>query len=392
MDTAAGSRLASAEVGSSGLQERPGQAHKHIGALDGIRGLAVLMVFASHYGDFAQNTHSTLLLTAERVKEAGWLGVDLFFALSGYLITGILWKTRKNTNKVRSFYAKRVLRLFPVYYAVWIFLVGYSAVTSRNWEPHVFLEYIFYLGNFAAPYHMNVGPFLVSHFWSLAVEEQFYLIWPFIIWKMSDIRAVLRLLVALFATSTAIKIGCLIFGVYIHAYFYLPTHMEALTAGAFTSLAIIEWPDLCQRFAKLALAILIPSLLIAFICFDGFNNEKLSVVTATLPMIGIIAASLILRAQDHDSLLAKLMNLRILKFYGKISYGFYVYHVLFRDIFKHFLYPTIYHLVPDSFIAKVLYLPLVFMICTLIATASFYFYEKPFLQMKRRFEGARACP
>ncbi|WP_287045553.1 acyltransferase [Acidobacterium sp.] len=372
------------------LRTAPGALHyetrTHIGALDGIRGLAVLMVFADHYGNLDAYSHSTMVMLAEHLKSTGWMGVDLFFVLSGFLITNILWRTRQQTHRARNFYMKRILRLFPVYYGVWIFLLLYSAITATGWEPRVFLEYLFYAGNYAAPTHLRIGPFMIDHFWSLAVEEQFYLIWPLVLWNIRRMDTALRLLAAMFGLSALIKLVCLFVDPKIHAYYYLPTHMEPLAAGAFVALAYMKWPDACQRAARAGLVLTVPALVIAFNYFHGLADTSLRVLTVALPLVAIAGVSLLLRSLDSRAFLAKLMNLRVLRFYGKISYGLYVYHYLLQIPLKQVLYVPIHHVLKSHLLAGVAYFALALAVCTLIATLSLQFYEKPFLRMKRRFE------
>lgn len=362
------------------------KAQRHIGALDGIRGLAVLMVFADHYGDIALHNHSAILLIAQHIKATGWIGVDFFFALSGYLITGILWRTKHDKHRARNFYAKRVLRLLPVYYGVWAFLLCYVAMHTSLWQPRVFLAYLFYVGNFVAPYHQSVGPFLVAHFWSLAVEEQFYLLWPVVLWNMPNRRSALRLLGGAFAFSVLLKVAFLIFHVNLPVYFYTPTHMESITAGSFLALAFVEWPELCQRYAKLGFKVALAALVIAFVVYGGLADQNLAVDIVAFPLVAILGTSLIVRSQDPASPLSRLMNMRVLRFYGKISYGFYIYHYLLRNILKRFIYMPIHHVMKSHLLAGAIYFPLALIICTVISASSFYFYEKPFLRLKRRFE------
>lgn len=357
-----------------------------VGALDGLRGLAVLMVFADHYGNLDAYSHSALVMFADHIKMTGWMGVDLFFALSGFLITNILWRTRQQKHRTRNFYMRRVLRLFPVDYGVWAFLLLYSGITSAGWDPRVFLEYLFYAGNYAAPTYLKVGPFMVDHFWSLAVEEQFYLIWPLILWNIKRLDTALRLLAALFCLSFLIKLVCLFVDPKIHAYYYLPTHMEPLVAGAFAALAYLKWPEVCQRAARIGLAISLSGLVIAFVVFDGLANTSLLVMTITFPLVAVAATSLVLRSLDSGSWLSRVMNLRVLRFYGKISYGLYIYHYLLRIPLKQVLYVPIHKELRSHLLAGAIYLPLALMVCTLIAFISFRFYEKPFLKRKRRFE------
>src|SRR5258706_538487 len=161
----------------------------HIPALDGLRGVAILLVLVLHFAPYAPGLQAPTVLLDRlylRVSGIGWTGVDLFFVLSGYLITGILYDTRGSKHYFRQFYARRFLRIFPLYYvALALFLI------ILPW-PHSFDSVIRELRGDAVwywtyLYNMRVAAtgFLPSsalgHFWSLAVEEQFYLIWPIVV-------------------------------------------------------------------------------------------------------------------------------------------------------------------------------------------------------------------
>src|SRR5579863_7708142 len=153
-------------------------------ALDGLRTLAFLMVFGFHY---------TLL-------PWGWAGVDLFFVLSGFLITGILWDARDELHRARDFYIRRTLRIFPLYYGVILLLIFSYPWLRWQWDWS-WLLWPTYLGNLACFFHSCApdtvyqrmsdaqllssvypkAPLYFGHFWSLCMEEQFYLIWPWIV-------------------------------------------------------------------------------------------------------------------------------------------------------------------------------------------------------------------
>ena len=161
-------------------------------ALDGLRAVAFMMVFLQHYLHLPW----------------GWSGVDLFFVLSGFLITGILFDTRNDTHRIRNFYIRRTLRIFPLYYGIMLALLLSTPLFHWQWSWG-WMAWPAYMGNFARFVHSypvisplqrladfqpagNLGRFHFSlylgHFWSLCVEEQFYLIWPWLVFAIRDRR------------------------------------------------------------------------------------------------------------------------------------------------------------------------------------------------------------
>jgi peptidoglycan/LPS O-acetylase OafA/YrhL len=166
---------------------RPSQSEKHLPALDGIRGLAVLGVLIVH-ADVLLNTTRQVEHVLVVLSEFGAYGVDLFFVLSGFLITGILLETKESPKYFSSFYARRFLRLFPVYYGyllvvALIFPALHHAIrTSMTDYGGGWGWYLAYCSNWK-PGHGASDPCL-GHFWSLAVEEQFYLLWPAMIFRL----------------------------------------------------------------------------------------------------------------------------------------------------------------------------------------------------------------
>ena len=222
----------------------PGAHHP---ALDGMRGVAVLMVLAFHFlhVDGEGGAAERALLSASR---SGWAGVDLFFVLSGFLITGILLDARGGPGYFRAFYARRVLRIFPLYYAYLavLFLAVPLLLPSLDVKPETQGWLWTYLGNvlFAREGGFQASPY-TAHFWSLAVEEQFYLAWPLLVWMLPRRRLALVCL-GLVAGAFALRLG-------IHrttfnataAYVLTPARMDALALGALVAVAAREpawWP------------------------------------------------------------------------------------------------------------------------------------------------------
>ena len=210
----------------------------HLPALDGVRGVAILLVIAHQLSPLDHPT-SFVGKIVSRGFGAGWMGVQLFFVLSGFLITGILLDTQSAPNQLRSFFARRVLRIFPLYYAT--LLVGFVVLPllgrggpalAHNRAHQVWLWT--YLSNWVVM--TDAGSKAFSHFWSLAVEEQFYLLWPF----------VARPLAAVLSTSASGSQGrrCLRSGGWRAGmssdaiYHFTITRMDALALGAAAAAAV----------------------------------------------------------------------------------------------------------------------------------------------------------
>ncbi len=159
----------------------------HLPALDGLRALAVFVV-VEHNISLVSGGEGLLLHQLESMLHRGWMGVQLFFVLSGFLITRILLETRRSPEYFRSFYSRRALRIFPLYYATLIFL--FLLLPALGQTPSVLAEDMpfsrqvwlwAYLSNWTGPRGLGGGSPPVFHFWSLAVEEQFYLLWPLVV-------------------------------------------------------------------------------------------------------------------------------------------------------------------------------------------------------------------
>src|SRR6202795_1240617 len=167
----------------------------HYQALDGFRGLAILLVFAFHA---FHSTHFSSLpaRVLEWFGSGGWMGVDLFFVLSGFLITGILTKSVGLPRYFRNFYIRRSLRIFPLYYGVLLLLLALTPLLHLEWHRgHLtYLVYCQNIGGVLNPIEIEyLQPSVnLSHLWSLAVEEQYYLLWPVTIWLLRDERKIMR--------------------------------------------------------------------------------------------------------------------------------------------------------------------------------------------------------
>lgn len=348
------------------------RSSRHMLALDGLRGVAILAVFFLHYGAGGIHSGSTLVRWTATVCGFGWSGVDLFFVLSGFLITGILYDTQNHAEYYKKFYARRALRIFPVYYL--FILIVFAIVPFAAWSKgHLF--FLVYLGYPAAiiwPALVKL-PVRVIHLWSLQVEEQFYMVWPWLIRRLRSPRRILGLCAILVVVAPIARIA---FPQWQYA--SLPCRMDDLAWGA--ALAILFRSDLwtrCQRSAWPFFAVSASAT--ALICVVRHTTEHNDRLISTLgfSVIGIGCAALLVLSLGP---LSGFFSLGVLRIFGKYSYGLYLYHyplTTLTERAKPFF--DRYPLGAITYVAACLAFNMA------IAVLSFHLIEQPILKLKRRF-------
>lgn len=360
---------------------------RHIPALDGVRGLAAAGILIFHYGGGKQSSYGFVRFAAE-VMQFGWAAVSLFFVLSGFLITGILWESFDKENWWRRFYLRRSLRILPLYYFALLFAVAAAILLyGHGWPLSSVWPYFVYLQNtpFLFPTMLkfpNVGA--LSHFWSLAVEEQFYLIWPFLLaWGRGSNSATRRMCLALWALSFGFRVFAYWRGMELNwAIGFLAGRAGELAMGGYLALAI---RDAGMKATVLKRAHLVfPASLLAILAVIVWARSAefwtVPMVTFGIAINGFLFASLIALCLQ-PGIVASLFSMRWLRWLGKISYGIYVYHILLKSQFEWIVYrisPGLGHN------AHLLALAGVAVIGTLvIATLSFYGFEAPLMRLKQ---------
>ncbi len=364
-------------------------------ALDGIRALAIVMVFALHYGG---GTHGgTVLNLINQLRLRGWMGVDLFFTLSGFLITGILFDTRADSHYFTRFFARRSVRIFPIFYLVFSIFLVLTPILHYQWQAGHSL-FLIYLGNFSlaanpaletihSATHPAASAHLI-HFWSLCVEEQFYLIWPLVVWLVKDRIRLIRIAALLSALAFVLRLVAVqtVPPVHLEPWMVhqLPFRMDSLLFGAILALLLRgqnadEWQRRCKWAFLFSVAIFV-ALSIALPSLDApwLNTAGFSLLA--LASTGLIGATL-----RPASPAFRFFNLRPLKVLGKYSYGFYVYHLLWAGgwfAFVAFLTPRLH----SSVLANALSTILNFAVTFVVAKISYDFFEVRFLRFKRNFE------
>ena len=340
----------------------------HIPVLDGLRGIAVLLVLWSH---LEAVTAHTPLRFVDYVLQPGYLGVDIFFVLSGFLITRILLSNRARRRPVKNFLIRRFLRIFPIYYLT-VLVVGF-------WHPGAYVWWCaVYLSNFYLPF--NPRPVPLGHTWSLAVEEHFYLVWPWVVQKLSwrTSRAVALwgvLPVAVIAASIALAVGP---RVTMGRFIYMGTIFRASSLALGALFAFHEgWLRANTRNCWRVFGwMLLPALIILPLgefVFEGLIPLT-KMVGFSILCSAILSAALALR--DASTWPARVLRSAALTFVGRISYGLYLYHA---PIFNAF------GLVRHGYAAA--HTGAFAVLATfVVATVSFYAFEQPLLRLKERFQ------
>ena len=376
---------------SSGDPENPG-GFQHIPALDGIRGLAILLVLFFHL--FASNpeTGSKLFDLLNQFRESCYLGVNLFFVLSGFLITGILLDTRTRPHFFKTFYARRALRIFPLYYGVLLVLFLLTRPLHFVWSgwPFYLLTYTANLVLWGVG-PLNLHPFNIHHFWSLQVEEQFYLVWPFLVYRIKRLQTLINFSLLTCLAILALRIILVALRPHLSNLYlsYSPTFSCADNLLFGCSLCILLRTSARQRILALApriLAICAMILFLAGLRYHGLIWEtNFFVPTFGFSLVAISCAALIAMALRPGSKTQRLFANRTLRFFGKYSYGIYVFHysldtmlsVPTRLYVSNHLHSKALGVVAGACVVMAVTIP--------VALLSFHFYEARFLSLKRYF-------
>jgi peptidoglycan/LPS O-acetylase OafA/YrhL len=344
---------------------------QHLPVLDGVRAIAVMMVICFHFRWFAGGHFGPI----GRLAIWGQNGVDLFFVLSGFLITGILLDSKGSDHFLRNFYVRRTLRIFPVYYVTLLVIyVILPLVHVNSWVP---LSKNFWFWLYLQDIPATFAPKLVSgpgHFWSLAIEEHYYLVWPFLVLWLSRER-LLKCVVALIVVSLVTR-AVLIDE---RAFYFTLSHVDGLAIGS--ALAIYaRRPAGLAPFATLSgrlLWVVAPALMVTQFFVSGKGLIIVQIVKGTL--IALVCACFMTLAIEKrfGRIVDTVLGGHVLGSIGKYSYAMYLFHpFVLRTLHR-------YHL-PFNVIGYLACLAATYA----AAWVSWQVLEKPFLQLKRYFEYA----
>jgi peptidoglycan/LPS O-acetylase OafA/YrhL len=327
----------------------------------------------------------------------GWIGVDLFFVLSGFLITGILYDAKGSPHYFRNFYMRRSLRIFPLYYTVaFVVLVvapqfwpaETSASPAEAW-PHEW-SYWLYLSNFmiAAEERFGSGPLIVT--WSLAIEEQFYLLWAPVVYRLRH-AAIVRLCIVLIVVALGARIAMMMAGVHPAALYVLPfTRMDALAIGALLAVyvrragSVAALSQLARRIGPFA------ALCVLGVLVWDMDPTWRGTATQTIgyTLLAIMFGCLLVLTIAPDSRWVRpLMANRHLRTFGKYSYALYLFHLPIRALIRDHVYgPAEFHTLFGSQLpGQLLFYALGIAAALAAAWCSWHLFEKHLLRLKGYF-------
>jgi peptidoglycan/LPS O-acetylase OafA/YrhL len=328
----------------------------YVPELDGLRAIAIGLVMLYHFWTY---TGTELVGRAMgRVALAGWAGVDLFFVLSGFLITGILLDARGTAHRWRSFVLRRALRIFPLYYAVLFALLTASLAIKAFHigidnpdvsHPERLGWNFLYLTNVAQAIHgTNWVPLDIA--WSLAVEEQFYLLFPLLVFSVSE-RRLAQVLGGAVLVAVAFRVGWFLATADpIGPYALLPARMDQLAIGGLAALAL-RHPS--TPWAKRIRVAALPLALGAIAMLAWQDRSDLAFIAVGYTLTGLAGAAVVVTiVQGGWPVVKRGLALRPLVWVGKVSYGLYLFHVFAREAIQRA--PVIGDLPSDSLPAAIL--------------------------------------
>jgi peptidoglycan/LPS O-acetylase OafA/YrhL len=354
--------------------QRPTWLPSYIPELQGLRGLAVLAVFFYHCHPRLEGTwvyYASLW---------GWAGVNLFFVLSGFLITSILLEAREKPRYFRNFYGRRALRIWPVYALVLAvvylnsdWFIGPPVLEAIKAAP--WLAYIFFVQNL---FHLTLPP-AIGPTWSLAIEEQYYFLWAPLVrflrrpWQLSVVLA------AALVVSPLMRMTH-------HAWItptHTLTHLDGIAWGSLLALGLHTLPISRRVWLWMGLAAIPLGIAVAATIAGGtaFLDSALSVAFAGAVLTAIASTG----ARNP---LNAMLRRGPLAFYGRISYGLYMTHII---IFIYFGWFDL-HLSPYGMAGNLTIVALRLTAATVAATGLWYGFESQILKLKRYFDNGVAGP
>jgi len=348
-------------------------------ALDGLRGLAIILIILHHnFGYFS-------------IFRPAWISLDLFFVLSGFLITGILLKKRDTQYFLRNFYARRVLRIFPIYYLsviIILFILPHLIYFPFSLKYFLTNQIWFWLEiqNWLFILKPNGNNNFLNHFWSLALEEQFYLVSPFIILLIKQVQKIISFLLVVLLLMTALRLIVWFqqFNNISYVNLFAFTRIDGLCVGSILAIFVNQGNVEINRINKVLFSLFSIPIFIVLPFFKFFFYTRLPYTACCLfPAVSLFWGLIVWSSINPANIMFRIFNSRLLIYFGKISYGLYILH---WPIFKLFTSGGIILIgSPNSFMGNLLLSLISTFIAIILAIISFHTYEKFFLGLKRYF-------
>lgn len=364
-------------------------SRSYLPSLEGIRALAFLLVFAVHLSGptWTLNDRTPWAWPWLLACQLSFCAVPIFFALSGYLITRLLLGSLEKEGYFRVFYLRRALRVLPLYYLTLlaVFVTGWAMNTHFLWRHALLFTYLFNFWPHDGYYNLN--PILhVGHFWSLAVEEQFYLVWPVVVWRVRDRRKLLLLCFAAIAASFLGRLTWPALHIASAEFVYQNTlyRCDAIMLGCALCLYESKAGNLrrlakpCTAALALCSAVIVARALAVgqAMPFDAFG------VMAVMPMLSVMGASVVVLTLTPGTWLERASTWRWAVHLGKRSYALYVFHQLIVPVFLTRTIPHLTALLSRGF-GRITGMTLALLVTCLAAEISYRCVEVPAMRLKK---------
>jgi peptidoglycan/LPS O-acetylase OafA/YrhL len=341
--------------------------HRRIPQLDAVRGLAILVVM------FHNISPKYPLFHSDQLFRDGWMGVDLFFVLSGLLITGILLDTKQSAGYFKNFYVRRCLRIWPLYYSLLFFMFVVVRFLNSS-EYHLVVQtsspwwaFPLFLQNFLLAISTNAaGPLGVT--WSLAIEEQFYLVWPLVV-RFCSITQLRQLAIAEICLSPMLRYYLWLH--HVDLYTNIFCRLDGLMAGALLALLIRSDNFVPSKLLQRAWILLLIAAPLAFLT-EAFHARWIVFSFTALASAAFVYVAMF----SERKWLQRIMTNQFLVYTGTISYGLYLLHKI------PFGMVQVLHLDRRPYLP----LPIILVASYALAALSWNLLEKPFLSLKRFFD------
>jgi peptidoglycan/LPS O-acetylase OafA/YrhL len=366
------------KLGSWARSERNLPAH--VVGLDGIRGVAVLLVFISHFHWILSPDPFLTKVTPwhfiNRTFEAGFMGVDIFFVLSGFLITSLLMKDRSTNQKnlFRRFYRRRALRLLPALYALLLadFFVSRWENFPGDIQWRTTWHAILFLNNWNIVNNFGEAQNDLGHLWSLGIEEQFYLIWPLTIWLLAKLKIPSKMMIPLilFASLVVMVHRTSLWNdgtSWIILYIRTDTRLDSLLIGAMFAYAYRHYQVPSKILNSVATLSFLGLVYIKYVL-----DKSPFIFEMGWTIIALLAGFIILSVVEGVFFVQKVFTWRPLTIIGKVSYGLYLWHMPIFLLFGR-------HVTSGS---RPLRLLIGIILASVVTSLSWFFIEKPFLNLK----------
>ena len=346
-------------------------------SLDGLRAISIAMVVMGHSSATARQLNPSASTVLSWLGEGG-LGVSIFFVISGFLITTLLTREERHTQSIdlKKFYLRRAFRIFPAFYVYWLLILALTVLGYVHVSHMDLFSSAVYVWNYV---HRTVDTWFLGHTWSLSVEEQFYLLWPFVLKLAKAERA------------KWIALGVVVFAPFIRlaSYFWLPstrpligmmlpTRADSLMVGALLAL-FAQNAAHCAILKRKTKSTLIPLVALCFFAIDTILSRRFKgiyILPVGYTLQNLMIAALVTHVVFHDTTrLGKILNHRILIHVGTISYSLYLWQQLFLTPMN------------TTFMGR---FPLNLLCALIAAELSYYIIEKPFLRMRKRFSNSHS--